>query len=634
MAQKKQQIDDSSSEEIKDEALKPRVVITKKKIGGVEEDTNEQPIQSNDDTNVADTTKEPESKTKEHIGEKVIYTNLDDEVTDIVTLLKKTPQKKISIVIPHRSVLFKSSVNLHILYKKSLSLKKVVTIISRDEAGLTASKNIGFATKKEVAALKKKTDESARPSGFMRGEKPARITNERKSIAEVIHSDDKRAAFEAVLNKVKAKINSKRNALKETRLVFITPNKQALFTLVLVSILLFLSIAYIALPGATITITPRESILESTFNVTFLDYAKNKSEFEGNRTPNLIIPSYTVDPPPFTTTYQHIPTGKISKGNRASGIITVFNTTDHPWDLAPKTRFQTNDGLIFRTPQAVRVPQGTPQNPGTTQVQVFADDLDIRNQVIGSRGNIDPTKFFLPGLQEDSRSKLYAESKTPFAGGVTQVIKIVTEEDVTAATETIKKKIANEAMEKLKNFLEQENLTKGTHLSLITDKNILKIGEPKITVPANIVGQQVDQFEISASYTLTSISYDKQVLVQLLRDRLIHRVDPDKKLVKISDSDLGYRFLEKDDPSGRVKLTITMRAIQVFDLDTESENGKRFVKKITDHILGLRIDAAKDFLRQQTDEIAQVEVKTWPVWAPTIPNIADNIKFEVNEMEK
>lgn len=565
------------------------------------------------------------------LQEKIIYVTIDDEVADIIGTIKKLPHTAISLVVPHRALLFKSSVNLHILLKKMKEYKKVITIVSRDESGLTASQNAGFLTKRDLSELKRKGISPAREQHFMRGEKPARLINEKKSIAQVIHSGEKRAAFETIFAKMKEKIQKKRTALRGTRIVFITPNKQALFTLILVSILLFLSIAYIALPGATIAITPRESVLETTFNVTFLDHIKHKTQFENDRSPNLIVPSYEVDPPPFSKNHTHIPTGKISRGERARGVLTIYNTTDRSWDLAATTRFQTDNGLIFRTPRALRIGPASRQGAGSIDVEVIADDFDIHNQVIGSRGNIAPTKFFLPGLQEESRKKLYAESKIAFTGGATNIIKMVTEEDIKAAIELLRKKITVDASNDLKNYLEQQNLIKKTNVSLITDKNVLKIAEPTITIPQNLVGQQRDQFEISATYTLTSIAYDKAVLIKFLRDRLLHRADPDKKILRIADDDLSYRFLESEPNAGRVKLTVTMRAIQTFDLDPETENGKRFIKKITDHILGLRIDAAKDYLRQQTDEIAQVSIKTWPVWAPTIPNIADNIKFVVNQ---
>ncbi len=638
----------------KKDLLRPHFVVQKNRIGEAKKD------EQADGLDVIAEKKEPVKKQRTRIKEideevettidnqktengealptvlesKVLYTNIDDEVADIIAQIKKLPHKKISLVIPHRALLFKSSVNLHILNKKAVELKKNITIISHDEAGLTASQHAGIATRRELTDIKKKSISTDTHSQFMRGEKPSRMTREKKSIAEVIRPEEKRAAFESFLIKIKDKIQKKRKALSGTRVVFVSPNKQALFTLVLLSILLFLSIAYIALPGATITITPRESILESTFNVTFMDYDKNKSVFDNDTSPNLIVPTYPVDPPPFSKELTYIPTGKISRGDRARGILTVYNKTDHPWDLAATTRFQTEEGLIFRTPRAIRIPALTNKVPGTVEVEVLADDLDNINQVIGSRGNIDPRKFFLPGLQEDSRKNLYAENKAPFTGGVTRVIKVVSKEDVDAATETLKKKITSEAAADLKNYLEQQNLNNKTNFSLITDKNILKIGEPKISIPPNIVGQQIDQFKLNASYTIASVSYDKAILVKFLRSRMIHRADPDKKIAKISEDDLSYRFLEADAASGKVKLTVTMRAIQSFDLNPDTENGKRFIKKITDHLLGLRVDAAKDYLRQQTDEIAQVEVKTWPIWAPTIPNIADNIKFVVNDVEK
>ena len=45
----------------------------------------------------------------------------------------------------------------------------------------------------------------------------------------------------------------------------------------------------------------------------------------------------------------------------------------------------------------------------------------------------------------------------------------------------------------------------------------------------------------------------------------------------------------------------------------------------------MSVGDAQEYLQQQTDEVARVEITTWPIWAPTIPSIADNIKFVIRE---
>ncbi len=58
------------------------------------------------------------------------------------------------------------------------------------------------------------------------------------------------------------------------------------------------------------------------------------------------------------------------------------------------------------------------------------------------------------------------------------------------------------------------------------------------------------------------------------------------------------------------------------------ENGQRLIEKIKEHIVGKDIEQAKNYI-QNLPEINKVEIDSWPAWAPTIPNLPDNIEFEI-----
>jgi len=287
---------------------------------------------------------------------------------------------------------------------------------------------------------------------------------------------------------------------------------------------------------------------------------------------------------------------------------------------------------VFRIPGAVRIPAARGNTPGTLDVNVVADEFDANGQVVGARGNIPPVKFFLPGLKNsENQKKLYGENHAPMTGGVTNTVKTVSEEDLNAARELAKREVIKSAAGDLQQYLEQQNLVKKTTLSLLTDRHAITVSEPEIVIAENLKGKEVDQFEVTATYRALGIGFDRQMLIDALKERLMTRVDPDKKIMKIADDDISYRFLDEEENQGKIRLTATLRAIQIYELDPEKENGHRFIKKITDHILGLNVNDALEYLQQQTDEISRVEITTWPIWAPTIPNIADNVEFVVRE---
>lgn len=592
-----------------DEGLKPRFSIEKRKIRG--EDVHE--------------------KIRDFGHEKVIYVDMDDEITHVFDAIKKTQGTKIALVVPRKSVLFQSLLNMKILLKKIEEIGKQIIMITTDATGIKYAEKLGIVTAEHLHKKNAVRENALHEKMSIKNERPTKRTSERISISEVIKTN-RTTGIQTILDTMREKMKKKQNEMKGSKLVFSAPNKQALFTLILVSVMLFLAIAYIALPGATIYLTPRPTVLEQTFNVNFLDNEKNGSEIEEARSTGIALASYPIEAPPFTKKLVHFSTGKISKGNRSRGMITITNMSPNPWDLAAKTRFQTDGGIIFRTPNVLRVPPAHGTQPGTIDIPVIADELDAENQVIGSRGNIGPSTFFLPGLKnEENRKKLTAASKAPMTGGETSVVKVVSEDDLKSAQEELTKLVEKEAPQDLKEYLEQQNLVKKTSLSLLNDRHVITIGKPTISVPPNLINSNIDQFELTASYTMSGLAFNYQELVDQIKDRLVNRVDPDKKILTIDEKDLSYRYLDGDEKAGRMRITVTMRALQIYDLDPETENGKRFLKKVTDHVAGLRIDAAKDYLQQQTDQIQDIEIKTWPIWAPTIPSIGENIKYVIRE---
>lgn len=559
--------------------------------------------------------------------EKVLYIEIDDEITTVYDRLKKLKQKRIAMVFPKRAILLESVVNLKILKKKYDELEKEVMIICSDLHGRNLAEKAGILTAERLFE-KEGTPALPQPLPPRLGQRPVRRIGEKVSLSEVIRHK-KPAFLGALLDRFKEHIKKKRTAAKQTRLVFLAPNKQAMFTLILVSLLLLLAIAYIALPGATIYLTPRSSVLDASFNVTFLDGEMHRDILASPSGNSILIATTPVNPPMFQKSFSHPATGKLFQGKNAEGIITVTNVSPAPWDLAARTRFQTSDGLIFRTPVPIRVP------PGTLDVAVIADEFDAAGQVIGERGNITAQKFFLPGLKtEESRKKLFGENRAPFTGGQTAITKTVSQEDVKAAMEAARREVYRIAEEDLKRFLAEENIAKAQNLSLLADSHVIHVSEPKILLPENIIGRPAEQFEVLAQYEAAGLAFDRQELIASMKERVAGRADPDKKILQIAEEDISYKFLESDEKSRRVKLTATMRAIQIYDLDPDKENGRRFIKKITDHITGLRTDDAKIYLQQQSDQIAAVEIKTWPIWAPAIPNIADNIKFVIRNEEE
>ncbi|MFZ2167794.1 MAG: hypothetical protein WAV50_02905 [Minisyncoccia bacterium] len=111
--------------------------------------------------------------------------------------------------------------------------------------------------------------------------------------------------------------------------------------------------------------------------------------------------------------------GTKTVSSSASGPITIYNTQSKAQKLITNTRFATTAGLIFRTHQAVTIPAGTSDKPGSTKVTVYADKS-------GDSYNVAATSFTIPGFAGTPQaSQVYARSSAAMTGGASGTIPVI-----------------------------------------------------------------------------------------------------------------------------------------------------------------------------------------------------------------
>ena len=266
-----------------DQPLRPRFVIGKKRI----------------------------SEQRETVTpDKILYVELDEEITILFDRIKRVKGKIIALVIPKRASILHSIINLKILKKKTDEEGKRILVVTVDPTGAQLAEKAGFEATQRLFGNAENDEPKPQPVLSSKFQRPVKTAEEKISIASVIRQE-KTSFFDSFIAKIKERIKKKKQAAARTRIVFVTANKQALFTLVLVSIFLLLVVAYIALPGATVAITPRSTVLDPAFNVTFMDYEKNRDAIENNFGSAIVLASFPVTPPAFTKKIIHNATGKL-----------------------------------------------------------------------------------------------------------------------------------------------------------------------------------------------------------------------------------------------------------------------------------------------------------------------------------
>jgi ATP-dependent RNA circularization protein (DNA/RNA ligase family) len=124
--------------------------------------------------------------------------------------------------------------------------------------------------------------------------------------------------------------------------------------------------------------------------------------------------------------------------------------------------------------------------------------------------------------------------------------------------------------------------------------------------------------------------FDYHELLSLLKKEIQGKQNPQKKISKIDEESTTYRIFDTDDSGKVLKVTATMKAIEVYNIDLSKPSGERLIENIKDNVSGKRLEDAKNYIIN-LPEVAGVEIQSWPAWAPTIPTIPDNIDVVIRD---
>jgi hypothetical protein len=567
-------------------------------------------------------------KIKKVSKKKMLFVELDEEITSIFEKIEKLNYSEIYLVVPKRAVLLQSIVNLKILKQKLDDIGKEMAIITDDTNGMKLAHQAEVrifdyweAGGSEFKKAPEKPKDSAlltpiaASSNEIDTDGPSRLPKKKSSIFEVvrtIRTKDDGFSLRTYLR------DRKKNRIETEPLHVSLPggNRKFIFGLLGASILVFGFIAYVALPGATVSIEPASDVVTKGVNIV-LETSPQEARS---------LKAYALDAE-TELTITHPASGILSEGANAAGYVTLINKSDLAWPLVASTRLQSPEGIIYRIQDAVTVPSGSEVNPGTAEAYVVADPVDANGTAVGDRGNIGPSGFVLPGLRESSQDVLYAESYTDMSGGETMVSAIVLEDDLIAARE----KLETQLKEKVLSALRKEALSQGSSLNvsldILEDSDVLQYSAADIDMPYELLGQEMEDFEITGSMALEGIAYDASALLAILKTEIVTATTPGKSLIRIDEDSISINVMEANNALSYYKFTAQIQGIEEYVIDPNEEAGSKLAKKIKEHIAGKTIEEGENYV-QNLPEVNSATISLWPGWSPTIPTLPENIRIK------
>lgn len=566
--------------------------------------------------------------TKNSQSEKVVHVGLDMSLSDLVAKLENYKDCEVLCVIPRGAALAYNSVNFTVLkdLERKQNLNLGIITSERDTAYIAKQAGLRiYRSLKKDPYSQIKTDPLYSIDHVVRfhDERPEKRNVKKYSIKELLGNRGQNKGVAALVDKFKSVIKKEETVVKNANsVVWNAPHRQAVLIMVGVSIVMLLGILYVALPSATIEIIPYASTTEQAVNIAVRHQNLNEETQGEKLTVNgefLVADNVSIIVPYYTT-------GKIFEGENARGQIRVINKADRTWTFVPRTQFHTADGIVFRTLNYITVPANSDQGYGEAIVDVVADEFDTVGQPVGDRGNIGPTQFNIAKLPATSQELVYGVSDIAMSGGVTKTSTIVTKDDINAARGLGQKTLEEVAFEQLSLIAQQKQLPEDYRI--LRTPNSFVIENVRTEFDESVLGTASESFDVKVFGTIKGFALNETELFNLLTSELKKRQTPRKKIAEVDTSGITYRVIESEFEKGLLELTTTVKAIEVYDIGTQTLASTNLLNRIRENILGMRLEEASQYL-ENLPEVDRVRIDRWPFWAPTIPSIEENISFKI-----
>ena len=355
-------------------------------------------------------------------------------------------------------------------------------------------------------------------------------------------------------------------------------------TIVVILVILYFSISY-----ATVTIVPRVNNMSVEFMHTV---DAGKGALARGHIPGRIVKTEVTGERVFDSSFS----GSGAPGV-AEGIISITNNSDVALPLIPKTRFLSEEGVLFRLKNHTSVPAGK-----TIDAPAYAD-------VAGESGNIGPSSFTVPGLGDNFLGIVFGESNDYMTGGILYTYE-VTQTDVDSAAEF------------LQDQLEQKAL-----LSLNSQQ---KIGEKLLEEATNVIvlndgvseeiGAESPKFKIEMTLQVEVLFSDEQKIYDLAKDELFQKASGEMEIIDVDKKSLKYTIEKYDEVDKTAQVWVELRGNGVL------KRTSSVLEK--DNFKGLTERDIVDKLRGKYG-IEDVDVTFSPFWVKSVPRLEDHINIVI-----
>ena len=566
------------------------------------------------------------------MADHALYLEVDEDITSAIDKLRKAPGASVQIVVPKRSGILQSIINLKLLKKAAETAGKELILVTNDKVAGDLAGRIGIPVAasiggrpviNEPAKPMPKNDfdeiieaDDPMPVGDLmdiddKPEKAATATN-RPAFSRRDIDKPKPAAVAptAALAAEEVLADASEEALSPpTHHTASGSSKVPSFTK-LQRRLGWAGLAIALIVGYIVTmyfLTSANVKLYAIGTKVSVDgsFVADTAAGQSNSTKGILAAQEVTFTKDATTPVT--PTGQKDNGTKANGTITVTNSYDsNPQPLQTGTRFIAPDGNVFRTTEDVLVPgagvAGGQISPGSKTVSVTSDQNgDKYNEASGQ-------KYSIPGLSAGQQAKIYGTGNQ-MSGGTSKIATVLTQADVDKAQADYLSKDTDAAFKSLSDkFGKAGKPLPDTFSHTVSD-----------IVPNPGVGQEATVATLNFKVTYTTLTVDSNIFNAYIHAQEQGQVGPKNQLY---DDGIGSTKLTNSgkDAAGRFMFQFSTLAYSGTKLDTTA---------IATQLKGQKYGEASA-LAGGLPGVDHVEINVWPAWSTSLPKRPARIHVTVS----
>lgn len=539
----------------------------------------------------------------------VIYIDVEDDITTIISKIKASKERIIALVSPRRIGVLQSAVNIRLLARAATSADKRIVLITNDSvlAGLAATAKIPIAktlqSKPEIAEIPVlKVDDD---NDVIDGGKLA-VGDMADSAKRSKKSDEDSAVDNAIAdaNKKESKgLDSLKKMVKKPKVPdFNTFRKK--FLLIgggVLLLIVFLVWAIWFAPHATVVISAKTTSMTVSDTVSLNETAATSAKSN-------VIKSVKKELAKEVSV-EFSATGKKNVGEKATGVVVFSNSSSSSVTISAGTILK-NSGLSYTLNSSVTVPGATLgwgcpgyKCPGSASGSITASEG-------GAQYNA------ATGSMSISVDDISASLRSATSGGTDKTATVVTASDI----ESAKSKLSEKKIDGLK---EQLLSSFGDSATVITESYVENRSDPSSSVAVD--GEATGAVTLKSTITASALAIDKSELKNFVEAKLKEEISG-KKSQRIYDNGVS-----------KVAFSQFSRAhnVQTVRLTTNGKVGPDIKEaNVKDQAKGKSYGEVQSAI-ESIEGVEDVDVKFSPFWVKSVPKDINkiNVEFKIKDVK-